>query len=163
MPWCCFFFFIFKIVSGNVYGPRLLTSQVGGSVTIKCYYLTTTTNKHDRKYWCKESGSEHFRNCRTLISTTGFIHEDYKTRVSMKDIPQKGILLVTMKQLKKNDAGTYRCGIGKNNNIGLYFGMNLNILEGRQGEEIWITFFKVWKNSKERLFFSASWNQTKHK
>lgn len=132
----CFFFFLFKIASGNIYGPRLLTSHVGGSVTILCPYLTTSANKHDRKYWCKESESEYISNCRTLISTTDFIHEDYKTRISMTDIPQKGILLVTMRQLKKNDSGRYRCGIGKNNNIGLYFGMNLNISEGRKSDKI---------------------------
>ncbi|XP_077190936.1 uncharacterized protein LOC143836056 isoform X2 [Paroedura picta] len=53
----------------------------------------------------------------------------YKTRISMKDIPQRGILLVTLRDLTKNDSGRYSCGIGKNNNIDLYFAMKLNILE----------------------------------
>ncbi|XP_054835134.1 polymeric immunoglobulin receptor-like isoform X2 [Eublepharis macularius] len=121
-------------VSGNIYGPRLLTSHVGESVTIKCYYLTTIANKHDRKFWCKES--ERFRTCHTLISTTDFIHESYKTRVSIKDIPQNGILLVTMTQLEKTDSGRYRCGIGKSN-TGLYYGINMNIWEDlSKGPEI---------------------------
>ncbi|KAJ7331734.1 hypothetical protein JRQ81_013914, partial [Phrynocephalus forsythii] len=111
-----------------LYGPRLLISPVGGSVTIKCYYLATTANRHDRKYLCKESKFSHKR-CQTVISTNHFIYEEYKGRVSMEDSPHNGILKVTMTELEKKDSSNYRCGIGRNNN-GLYAGVNLTVWEG---------------------------------
>ncbi|XP_053105664.1 polymeric immunoglobulin receptor-like [Hemicordylus capensis] len=123
----CILLLILLHVSGNIYGPRMQISHVGESVTIKCYYSTTTVNKHDRKYWCKES--HNLRNCQTIISTNHFTLQDYEGRVSMKDIPQKGILQVTMTQLKKEDSRNYRCGIGKTN-YGLHAGVNLTVLEG---------------------------------
>ncbi|XP_061486340.1 polymeric immunoglobulin receptor-like [Rhineura floridana] len=114
-------------VSGTLYGPRLLISHDGGSVTIKCYYKTTTANRHGRKYWCKESYTP--RSCQTIISTNRFTHQDYEGRVSMHDSPQNGILQVVMTQLVKTDSSNYRCGIGNTNN-GLYAGVNLTIWEG---------------------------------
>ncbi|XP_062995335.1 polymeric immunoglobulin receptor-like [Elgaria multicarinata webbii] len=112
-------------VSDTIYGPRLLISRVGGSVTIPCYYETITANRHGRKYWCMESRG----SCPTIISTNHFIHQDFKGRVSINDRPQNGIFEVTMTHLEKKDSSNYRCGIGKVNN-GLYAGVNLTIWEG---------------------------------
>ncbi|XP_039176009.1 polymeric immunoglobulin receptor-like isoform X2 [Crotalus tigris] len=114
-------------VSSTLYGPRLLISHVGGSVTIKCYYVTTSVNRHDRKFLCKES--LHI-SCQTIISSNAFIDQNYKERVSMYNNPQQGILQVTIRELKKTDSSYYRCGIGKIYN-GLYARVNLTILEGQ--------------------------------
>uniref|UniRef100_H9GV32 Ig-like domain-containing protein n=1 Tax=Anolis carolinensis TaxID=28377 RepID=H9GV32_ANOCA len=122
-------FAFFKIVSGLLYGPRLVISHVGGSVTIKCYYSTTSTNKHDRKYWCRESSFSRGR-CQVIISTNHFTLQDYEGRVSIKDSPHNGLLQITMTQLKRNDSSNYRCGIGKSTH-GLFAGVNLTIWEGK--------------------------------
>ncbi|XP_072853352.2 polymeric immunoglobulin receptor [Pogona vitticeps] len=132
-------YFILRHVSGTLYGPRLLISPVGGSVTITCYYLATTVNRHDRKYWCKESKFP-YKPCQTIISTNHFILQGYEGKVSMKDDPQKGILKVTMTQVEKQDSSNYRCGIGKTDG-NLYAGVNLTVWEGpnppKSPEIIW--------------------------
>uniref|UniRef100_A0A8C6XBY4 Immunoglobulin domain-containing protein n=1 Tax=Naja naja TaxID=35670 RepID=A0A8C6XBY4_NAJNA len=112
--------------SSTLYGPRLLISHVGGSVTIKCYYTPTSVNRHDRKFLCKELSH---KSCQTIISSNAFIDQNYKERVSMYNKPQQGILQVTIRELKKTDSSYYRCGIGKIYN-GLYARVNLTILEG---------------------------------
>ncbi|NXW57538.1 PIGR protein, partial [Eurystomus gularis] len=110
-------------VSSTLYGSRFLAGEVGGSVTHQCFYSTTSANKHDRKYWCKIVAS---RGCSTIISTTGYTSKDYRGRVSLEDIPQKGTFMVTMRELKKSDRGTYRCGIGSTNSD-LYVSLNLTV------------------------------------
>uniref|UniRef100_A0A8C4VKS0 Polymeric immunoglobulin receptor n=1 Tax=Gopherus evgoodei TaxID=1825980 RepID=A0A8C4VKS0_9SAUR len=109
-----------------LYGPKLLTGEVGGSVTIKCFYRPTKTNRHDRKYWCKISRAR--RVCNTIISTSFFISEDYRDRASITDFPKNGTFTIQITQLEQNDAGAYRCGIG-NSNKALFFSMNLTVLE----------------------------------
>ncbi|XP_026571372.1 high affinity immunoglobulin alpha and immunoglobulin mu Fc receptor, partial [Pseudonaja textilis] len=122
-------FILFTVirVSSTLYGPRLLISHVGGSVTIKCYYAPTSVNRHDRKFLCKELPH---KSCQTIISSRAFIDQNYKERVSMYNNPQQGILQVTIRELKKTDSSYYRCGIGKIYN-GLYARVNLTILEDR--------------------------------
>uniref|UniRef100_A0A8D0KUK5 Ig-like domain-containing protein n=1 Tax=Strix occidentalis caurina TaxID=311401 RepID=A0A8D0KUK5_STROC len=114
-------------VSSTLYGSRFLTGEVGGSVTHQCFYSITPANKHDRKYWCKIAGN---RVCYTIISTTGYTSKDYVGRVSLEDTPQNGTFTVMMTELKKSDAGTYRCGIGITNGD-LYVTLNLTVLAGR--------------------------------
>ncbi|NXK25109.1 PIGR protein, partial [Arenaria interpres] len=112
-------------VSSTLYGSRFLMGQVGGSITHQCFYSITPANKHDRKYWCKIA-----RNgvCYTVISTTGYTSNHHAGRVSLKDIPQNGTFAVTLTQLKKNDTGIYRCGIGTSNRD-LYVSLNLTVSE----------------------------------
>nr|XP_009940288.1 PREDICTED: high affinity immunoglobulin alpha and immunoglobulin mu Fc receptor [Opisthocomus hoazin] len=118
-------------VSSTLYGSRFLTGEVGGSLTHQCFYTITTANKHDRKYWCKIAGSG---VCYTIISTTGYTSRGYAGRVSLEDVPQKGTFTVTMTGLKKNDTGTYRCGIGTSNRD-LYVSLNLTVSAGTSVSE----------------------------
>ncbi|NXL43340.1 PIGR protein, partial [Podilymbus podiceps] len=113
-------------VSSTLYGSRFLTGEVGGSVTHQCFYSIMPANRHDRKYWCKIAGSG---VCYTIISTTGYTSKTHVGRVSLEDIPQNGTFMVTMTELKKNDTGTYRCGIGSTNRD-LYVSLNLTVLAG---------------------------------
>ncbi|XP_053943850.1 high affinity immunoglobulin alpha and immunoglobulin mu Fc receptor-like [Cuculus canorus] len=114
-------------VSSTLYGSRVLTGEVGGSVTHQCFYSITSANRHDRKYWCKIVEK---RACYTIVSTTGYVSKNYTGRVSLKDIPENGTFTVTMTGLKKDDTGTYRCGIGPTNRD-LYVTLNLTVLAGR--------------------------------
>ncbi|NWU62786.1 PIGR protein, partial [Pterocles burchelli] len=110
-------------VSSTLYGSRFLTGKVGGSVTHQCFYSITPANRQDRKYWCKVSERG---VCYTVISTTGYTSKEHEGRVSLEDIPQNGTFSVTMTGLKKNDTGTYRCGIGITNGA-LYVSLNLTV------------------------------------
>ncbi|XP_034270256.1 polymeric immunoglobulin receptor-like isoform X2 [Pantherophis guttatus] len=127
-----FILFTLIHVSSTLYGPMLLIRHVAGSVTIKCYYVPTSVNRHDRKFLCKELP---YKSCQTIISSSGFIDQNYKERVSMYNNPQQGILQVTIKELKKTDSSYYRCGIGKTYN-GLYARVNLTILEANKGRHL---------------------------
>ncbi|NWS77470.1 PIGR protein, partial [Crotophaga sulcirostris] len=111
-------------VSSTLYGSTFLTGKVGGSVTHQCFYSITPANKHDRKYWCKIVEN---KACFTIVSTTGYVSKDYAGRVSLEDIPKNGTFTVTMTELKKNDTGTYRCGIGTTNRD-LFVSLNLTVL-----------------------------------
>ncbi|KFQ38821.1 Polymeric immunoglobulin receptor, partial [Mesitornis unicolor] len=124
-------------VSSTLFGSRFLTGEVGGSVTHQCFYSITPANKHDRKYWCKIAARG---VCYTVISTTGYTSQDHTGRVFLKDTPQNGTFAVTMTELKSNDTGIYRCGIGTTN-WGLYVSLNLTVLADadapRPAELIW--------------------------
>ncbi|XP_069732109.1 polymeric immunoglobulin receptor-like [Phaenicophaeus curvirostris] len=111
-------------VSSTLYGSRVLRGEVGGSVTHQCFYSITPANRHDRKYWCKIIEN---RVCYTIVSTTGYTSKNYTGRVSLKDIPENGTFAVTMTELRKDDTGTYRCGIGPTNRD-LYVTLNLTVL-----------------------------------
>ncbi|NWH69655.1 PIGR protein, partial [Piaya cayana] len=111
-------------VSSTLYGSRVLRGEVGGSVTHQCFYSITTANRHDRKYWCKIIEN---RVCSTIVSTTGYTAKNYTGRVSLKDVPENGTFAVTVTELKKDDTGTYRCGIGPTNRD-LYVTLNLTVL-----------------------------------
>ncbi|KFW94258.1 Polymeric immunoglobulin receptor, partial [Phalacrocorax carbo] len=113
-----------EAVSSTLFGSRFLTGEVGGSVTHQCFYSIMPANKYDRKYWCKIAGNG---VCYTVISTTGYTSKNHAGRVSLRDIPQNGTFMVTMRELKKSDTGTYRCGIGTTNRD-LYVSLNLMVL-----------------------------------
>ncbi|XP_031461796.1 polymeric immunoglobulin receptor [Phasianus colchicus] len=108
-----------------VFGPQQVYGLIDGSVSIKCFYPPTTVNRHDRKYWCKESS----RSCLTVISTSGYTARGYQGRVTIADFPEQGIMLVNVSQLALADQGTYQCGIGLNGK-GLSNRVKLDVSEG---------------------------------
>uniref|UniRef100_A0A8C0G7M8 Ig-like domain-containing protein n=1 Tax=Chelonoidis abingdonii TaxID=106734 RepID=A0A8C0G7M8_CHEAB len=137
--------------SSALYGPKLLTGEVGGSVTINCFYLPTKANRHDRKYWCKISRAR--RVCNTIISTSFFISEDYRDRASITDFPKNGMFAIQITQLEQNDAGAYRCGIG-NSNKALFFSMNLTVLESTSRKKDQLIFRRLLNGSEGCLVFA---------
>uniref|UniRef100_A0A7M4FP59 Ig-like domain-containing protein n=1 Tax=Crocodylus porosus TaxID=8502 RepID=A0A7M4FP59_CROPO len=94
-------------VGSTIFGPRIVTGLVGGSVTVRCFYPDTSVNRHDRKYWCKEST----RRCETIVSSNGYVHPKYQDRANLTDYPDQGIFVVTMSNLEQKDMGAYKCGI----------------------------------------------------
>ncbi|NXL84716.1 PIGR protein, partial [Alectura lathami] len=112
-------------ISSPVFGPQQVYGLINGSVTIKCFYPPTKVNRHDRKYWCRESS----RSCLTIVSTNGYTARDYKARASITDFPEQGIMLVNISQLALADRGNYRCGIGLNGR-GLSYKVSLDVSEG---------------------------------
>jgi len=108
-----------------VFGPQQVYGLIDGSVSIKCFYPPTTVNRHDRKYWCRESS----RSCLTVVSTSGYRARGYQGRVTIIDFPEQGIMLVNISQLTLADQGTYQCGIGLNGK-GLSNRVSLDISEG---------------------------------
>uniref|UniRef100_K7F6W0 Polymeric immunoglobulin receptor n=1 Tax=Pelodiscus sinensis TaxID=13735 RepID=K7F6W0_PELSI len=106
----------------SIFGPRQVTGLLGGSVTVKCFYPRTNVNRHDRKYWCKEST----RQCATVISSNGYIAQDFAGRATITDFPEQGIFIMELSKLGLKDIGFYKCGIGLNDR-GLSFEVKLDV------------------------------------
>ncbi|NXG20249.1 PIGR protein, partial [Grallaria varia] len=105
-----------------VFGPRQVYGLVGGSVTVKCFYPPTTVNKHDRKYWCRQSGG----SCMTVVSTSGYVASGFKGRISITDHPGAENFQINISSLTLADAGTYQCGVGGNGR-GLSYKVTLSV------------------------------------
>ncbi|XP_063095789.1 high affinity immunoglobulin alpha and immunoglobulin mu Fc receptor [Cavia porcellus] len=108
-------------------GPRLVSGELGGTVTIRCHYAPLSINKHQRKYWCR-AGPPMWA-CHTIVSTNHYIRHGYRGRVTLADFPQSNLFVVRLSRLSVDDEGNYRCGIGDNNNM-LFFSMNLIVSTG---------------------------------
>ncbi|TFK00493.1 spectrin beta chain, non-erythrocytic 4 [Platysternon megacephalum] len=115
-----------RISSSNpIFGPRQVTGLLGGSVTVKCFYPRTSVNRHDRKYWCKEST----RQCVTVISSSGYTAQDFAGRATITDFPEQGIFTIVISKLVEKDTSFYKCGIGLNDR-GLSFRVKLDVSKG---------------------------------
>nr|KAF6316012.1 Fc fragment of IgA and IgM receptor [Pipistrellus kuhlii] len=108
-------------------GPRLVSGDPGGAVTIQCHYTPTSINRHQRKYWCRLSPLTWL--CHTIVSTNHYTHAHYGGRVALADFPHSGLFVVRLTQLSPEDVGSYRCGIGNGNNM-MFLSMNLAISAG---------------------------------
>ncbi|XP_042112954.1 high affinity immunoglobulin alpha and immunoglobulin mu Fc receptor [Ovis aries] len=108
-------------------GPRLVSGESGGAVTIRCRYPRSAINSHQRKYWCRLRPSTGV--CRTIVSTNHYTHLRYRGRVALADFPKRGLFVVRLSQLTPEDEGRYRCGLGSSNNA-LFFSMNLTVSPG---------------------------------
>ncbi|XP_077190931.1 polymeric immunoglobulin receptor-like [Paroedura picta] len=109
------------LASSSMLGPRQVTGLLHGSVTVKCFYPATRVNRHDRKYWCKQST----RQCSTIVSSNGYISRDYEGRATITDFPDYGLFTVEISGLRRNDIGSYKCGIGINDK--LFFKVKLDV------------------------------------
>lgn len=121
-----------------------MTGLLGGSVTVKCFYPRTNVNRHDRKYWCKEST----RQCVTVISSNGYTAQGFADRATITDFPEHGIFIMEISKLVEKDIGFYKCGIGLNDK-GLSFKVKLDVSQGNYSLRasyiiiIYIYFFLV--------------------
>ncbi|NXY50057.1 PIGR protein, partial [Ceuthmochares aereus] len=114
-----------KAASNPVFGPDQVYGLLSGSVTVKCFYPPTSVNRHDRKYWCKQSSM----GCMTVVSSNGYTAPDYKGRVSITNYPQEENFEINITRLTMADTGTYQCGIGINGR-GLSHRVNLEVTKG---------------------------------
>ncbi|KAK1187176.1 PIGR protein, partial [Pygoscelis papua] len=114
-----------KASSNPVFGPRQVYGLLNGSVTVKCFYPPTRVNRHDRKYWCRQSAT----GCMTVVSTSGYTAPGYKGRVSITDYPQAENFQINISELTMADAGTYQCGVGINGR-GLSHKVSLDVSKG---------------------------------
>ncbi|KAL1775194.1 Polymeric immunoglobulin receptor [Sigmodon hispidus] len=106
-----------------IFGPQDVSSVVGNSVSITCYYPDTSVNRHTRKYWCRQGASG---LCTTLISSQGFVSKEYAGRASIINFPGNNTFVINIAQLTQSDTGSYKCGLGTSNQ-GLFFDVSLEV------------------------------------
>uniref|UniRef100_A0A8C6CYG9 Ig-like domain-containing protein n=1 Tax=Moschus moschiferus TaxID=68415 RepID=A0A8C6CYG9_MOSMO len=121
------FFLPLPAAASALTGPRLVSGEPGGAVTVQCWYPRLAINSHQRKYWCRLGRPPGV--CRTVVSTNHYTHERYRGRVALADFPKRGLFVVRLSQLSPEDEGRYRCGLGSSNNA-LFFSMNLTVSPG---------------------------------
>ncbi|XP_074833785.1 high affinity immunoglobulin alpha and immunoglobulin mu Fc receptor-like isoform X2 [Carettochelys insculpta] len=85
-----------------------VTGDVGGAITIEC----PVKDISKRKFWCKELKTN---ACVTIVSTSPYVNDDYKDRISIMEGPQEGLFQITIRRLEEDDAGLYACGTGSHN------------------------------------------------
>ncbi|XP_043856055.1 polymeric immunoglobulin receptor [Dromiciops gliroides] len=109
-----------------IFGPKQVTGEEGGSVSIQCFYPPTSVNRHDRKYFCLQNlrGS-----CETVVSSNDFVSERYTGRANLTNFPGNGSFLIQISQLVKEDTGLYKCGVGISRR-GLSFDITLKVGQG---------------------------------
>ncbi|XP_047402851.1 CMRF35-like molecule 5 isoform X3 [Sciurus carolinensis] len=96
----------YSTAQSEVTGPKTESGPERGSLTVQCNYTSKWKTHH--KYWC---GGAQWSSCRVLVITTGSEQEVKKDRVSIRDDQEKLTFMVTMVDLRREDAGTYWCGV----------------------------------------------------
>lgn len=111
------------ITKSPIFGPQDVSSVVGNSVSITCYYPATSVNRHTRKYWCRKGASG---LCTTLISSNGFISTEYAGRAQLINFPENNTFVINIAKLTQDDTGSYKCGLGTSKQP-LFFDVSLEV------------------------------------
>lgn len=115
-PWLCFPGFVSQILNS----PISLVGTVGQSVSVVCPYEKIYEN--NTKYWCKSP-------CLWKIVETAVPDvEAWNGRVSIRDVSATLSFRVTMRNLREEDAGTYRCGIDTSEFPGYLFDLTYPVV-----------------------------------
>ncbi|XP_075846497.1 CMRF35-like molecule 3 [Microtus pennsylvanicus] len=104
----------------EITGPNMVSGHEQGSLTVQCRYNSLW--KIHKKYWCR--GADWVK-CEILVETD-MEQLVKKDRVSIRDDQTDFVITVTMRELRKTDAGIYWCTIER---IGYdrKFKVNVNI------------------------------------
>ncbi|XFG08130.1 PREDICTED: fas apoptotic inhibitory molecule 3 [Capra hircus] len=110
--WLWALYFLPVVGAPKVLPEVKMEGMLGGSITIECPLPET----YVRIYLCRtidESG-----RCTTVVSSSKFVREEFKHRVTLEQYPDRNLFLVEMTALTKNDSGVYACGVGLNTDRG---------------------------------------------
>ncbi|KAK7796063.1 hypothetical protein U0070_005786 [Myodes glareolus] len=99
-------------------GPSTVTGAVGESLSVRCQY--EEKYKSHNKYWCRVS---FLLQCNHIVMTRGST-EARSGRVSIRDHPATLTFTVTLENLTREDAGTYKCGVDIRFMNGSFFGID---------------------------------------
>ncbi|XP_077657424.1 CMRF35-like molecule 3 [Urocitellus parryii] len=98
----------YSTAQNKVTGPKTKSGPEQGSLTVQCNY--TSDWKSYKKYWCRGAV---WSGCKILLSTTGSEQEVKWDRLSIRDDQENLTFMVTMEDLRRDDADIYWCGIEK--------------------------------------------------
>nr|XP_027811510.1 CMRF35-like molecule 5 [Marmota flaviventris] len=163
----------YSTAQNEVTGPKTKSGLERGSLTVQCNY--TSGWKFYKKYWCR--GADR-RDCKILVKTTGSEQEVKKDRVSIRDDQERLMFMVTMEDLRRDDADIYWCVIERSGfdpgfpvNVTIYPGYSTakNEVTGpktRSGPErgsltVQCNYTSGWKTYKKYWCRGAVWSSCK--
>ncbi|NXV75174.1 CLM2 protein, partial [Atlantisia rogersi] len=88
--------------------PREVTGQVGQVISFKCWYPRGYEGYN--KYWCRGTSRD---SCSKVVETAGWEVPQHHGRVSIQDKHIFCVVLLTLKNLSEEDAGSYWCGVDR--------------------------------------------------
>uniref|UniRef100_A0A672V582 Ig-like domain-containing protein n=1 Tax=Strigops habroptila TaxID=2489341 RepID=A0A672V582_STRHB len=95
------------VTDAEVLGPtELIQGMVRGSVTVLCPPRDTQSSK--KRFWCKLGRS----SCVLIADTNGYVERSYQGRIFIAPQESSGAFKVLINDLRKEDSGLYRCGMG---------------------------------------------------
>ncbi|XP_077897856.1 CMRF35-like molecule 7 isoform X2 [Ictidomys tridecemlineatus] len=137
----------------EVTGPKTKSGPERGSLTVQCNY--TSRWKTHRKYWCRGAV---WRECKTLVITTGSEQEVKRDRVSIRDDQENLTFMVTMEDLKRDDDDIYWCAVERVGSDPV-FPVNVTIYPGYSTAKNEVTGPKT-KSGPERGSLTVQCNYT---
>ncbi|KFW02038.1 CMRF35-like molecule 3, partial [Eurypyga helias] len=88
--------------------PREVSGQIGETLSLRCWYPRGYESYN--KYWCRGASRD---SCRKVVETAGREVPRQHGRVSIQDSYIFCVVLLTVENLSKEDAGSYWCGVEK--------------------------------------------------
>nr|XP_039332145.1 CMRF35-like molecule 1 isoform X11 [Saimiri boliviensis boliviensis] len=95
-------------IATEITGPTTVNGLERGSLTVLCAYGSQW--EAYLKWWCRGAV---WGSCEILVKTTGSEQEVKRGRLSIRDNQKNHTFTVTMKDLRRDDADIYWCGIEK--------------------------------------------------
>ncbi|KAK2112003.1 hypothetical protein P7K49_011750 [Saguinus oedipus] len=93
-------------IATEITGPTTVNGLERGSLNVRCAYGSQWETY--LKWWCRGAI---WSSCEILVKTTGSEQEVKGDRLSIRDDQKNHTFTVTMKDLRRDDADTYWCGI----------------------------------------------------
>nr|XP_012309194.1 CMRF35-like molecule 1 isoform X5 [Aotus nancymaae] len=106
-------------IATEITGPTMVNGLERGSLTVRCAYGSQW--KTYLKWWCRGAV---WSSCEILVKTTGSEQEVKRDRLSIRDDQKNYTFTVTMKDLRRDDADTYWCGIER---VGTDLGVKVQV------------------------------------
>nr|XP_009488344.1 PREDICTED: polymeric immunoglobulin receptor-like [Pelecanus crispus] len=85
---------------------ELVRGELRGSVTVLCPPRDTQGGK--KRFWCKLRRI----GCTVIADTSGYVGRSYQGRIFITPQESSGAFKVLINDLRKEDSGLYRCGMG---------------------------------------------------
>lgn len=106
---------------------ELLHGELRGSVTIPC--PPGDTRNGTKRFWCKAGST----GCALIADTNGYVAKSYEGRIFITPQDSSGAFKVLINDLRKEDAGLYRCGTGSLGSRDSPRDVALQVTTGRMG------------------------------
>ncbi|KAL1005434.1 hypothetical protein UPYG_G00059090 [Umbra pygmaea] len=117
-------FTLISFITANV-KSLTVTGYYGGTVIIYCHY--SVKDKSNNKYFCK--GPEYIMHCEDKITTDNTNSWQHSGRFSLYESTEGNYFRVFIRQLTRQDEGTYWCGVDKPAVLGSYTKVELEVKE----------------------------------